>query len=229
MKAAILFPQFAPNLYDLSIMLKTDCVILQDVEPWSRKSRVHRAKIRTPAGTQWIHIPVQAETRKKPVNRLRIDHSREWISPLLRSLEYNYRNSIYYDFYEPDIRAAFQKVTDFSYLQPFILRLFHKFCQLVDASLNYTLASQLPGYRSDPSELAKRLNATELFHEQNSRRYQRQKGTVENTDFNHPVYYQHFEGFEPGCCILDLLFQLGPECFRVIDQLEIKTGTVTNT
>jgi hypothetical protein len=220
MKAAILFPQFAPNLYDLSIMLKADCVILQDVEPWSRKSRVHRAKIRTPEGTQWIHIPVQAETHKQPVNRLRIDHSRDWIYPLLRSLEYNYRNSIYYDFYEPDIRAAFQKAVDCNYLQPLILHLFHNFCQLIDVSLNYTLASELPRYRSDPVQLARETGASQLLHEQNSRRYQRQNGTVGNTDFNHPIYYQHFEGFEPDCCILDLLFQLGPECFRVTDCLK---------
>jgi hypothetical protein len=220
MKAAILFPQFAPNLYDLSIMLKADRIILQDVEHWSRKSRVHRAKIRTPAGIQWIHIPILVKTRKQPVHRLLIDHSRNWVSPLLRSLEYNYRNSIYYDFYEPDIRAAFQKAADFSYLQPFILHLFRTFCQLTGVTLNYTLASELSGYHSNPVELAKNIGASQLFHEQNSRRYQRQNGTEENAGFTHPVYYQHFEGFEPGCCILDLLFQLGPECFRVIDVLK---------
>jgi hypothetical protein len=220
MKAALLFPQFAPNLYDLSIMLKADRIILQDVEQWSRKSRVHRARIRTPQGTQWIRIPIRSEDRKRPVNKLRIDHSRNWISPLLRSLEYNYRNSIYYDFYEPDIRNLFQSAVDFTYLQPFILRLFEKLYQLINVYPDYSLASDLPCYTSDPQQLTRNLNASELYFEQNSRHYQRRDGMVSDPGFTHPVYYQHFEGFEPDCCILDMLFQLGPECFRVTDQLQ---------
>ncbi len=201
-------------------MLKADRIILQDVEQWSRKSRIHRAKIRTPQGTQWIHIPIRSEDRKRPVKKLRIDHSRNWISPLLRSLEYNYRNSIYYDFYEPDIQNIFQKATDFTYLQPFILHLFEKLCQLIDVSLDYSLASDLSGYTSDPQQLSRQLNASELYFEQNSRHYQRQAGIASDPKFKHPVYYQHFEGFEPNCCILDMLFQLGPECFRVTDRLK---------
>jgi len=59
MKLALILPQFAPNLYDIAVMLQADRIILQDVEEWSRKSRVHRARIRTPEGTQWINIPIK--------------------------------------------------------------------------------------------------------------------------------------------------------------------------
>lgn len=219
MKIALLYPQFAPDLYDLSIMLKADRIILQDVETWSRKSRVHRAKIRTPNGTQWIHLPVRTEDRKKPINELRIDHDADWLTPLLRSLAYNYRNSIYYDFYEPDIHSALQTSSEYTYLLPFVLHFWQTICELMDMPLTYTLASDLPGYHSNPVQLANQTNACKVFHEHNSRRYQRQMGTVENSDFAHPVYYQHFDGFEPGCCILDVLFQLGPENFRITDRL----------
>lgn len=220
MKAAVLYPQFAPDLYDLSIMLNADRIILQDVETWSRKSRVHRSKIRTPNGTQWINIPVKTEDRKKPINELRIDHSTDWLTPVLRSLAYNYRNSIYYDFYEPDIQKGFKKAKKYDYLLPFILSFWKKLCSLMDIELDYTLASELTGYSSDPVKLAKGIGASELFHEHDSRRYQRQKGMVANDCFTHPVYYQHFDGFEPNCCMLDALFQLGPECFRIVEQLK---------
>jgi len=216
---ALLLPQFAPNLYDLATMLQADQIILQDVERWSRKSRVHRAKIRTPEGTQWINIPIKTEDRKKPINKVRIDHERDWITPLLRSLEYNYRNSIYYDFYEPEIKADFKSAVDYTYLQPFILYILKRLLRFMDIRIEMKLASELECYTSDPNVLAKRMHADKLFQEFDSRHYQRQAEEKSNPQFSHPSYHQHFEGFEPNCCILDVLFQFGPESFRLTDKL----------
>lgn len=219
MKLSLLTPQFAPNLYDLAAMLQADRVILQDVERWSRKSRIHRAQIRTPEGTQWINIPVRTDDRKKAVKDVRIDHSQDWITPLLRTLEYNYRNSIYYDFYEPEINADFQSAADYTFLMDFVLYIQQRLFSFMDMNINYELASNLPDYTSDPDLLAKKLNADTLYQEYDSRHYRRQAAEKSELDFDHPEYHQHFEGFEPWCCILDVLFQFGPESFRITDQL----------
>ncbi|MDX1672599.1 MAG: WbqC family protein [Balneolaceae bacterium] len=222
MTLSLLFPQFSPNLYDLAVMLQADRVILQDSEPWSRKSRVHRARIRTPKGTQWINIAVRTEDRDKAIREVRIDHDRDWITPLLRSLKYNYRNSIYYDFYEPEIRADFMAAEEYTYLLPFILFLLNRQFQFMNLEVPYELASDLETYTSDPDRLAEQLGAERLFQEHDSRHYQRQAERRAEPDFEHPEYHQHFEGFEPGCCLLDLLFQKGPESFRIIDRLKVK-------
>lgn len=219
MKLALLTPQFAPNLYDLAVMLRADHIILQDVERWSRKSRVHRAQIRTPEGTQWINIPIRTDDRKKEIREVRIDHSEDWITPLLRSIEYNYRNSIYYDFYEPEITADFKSARDYEFLMPFVLYIQERLLNFMEISLEYTLASQVDGYTSDPDELAQKLAADTLYQEHDSRHYQRQGKTKTDPAFTHPTYHQHFESFEPGCCILDVLFQFGPESFRITDQI----------
>lgn len=220
MKLALLLPQFAPNLYDLAVMLQADTVVLQDVEQWSRKSRVHRAQIRTPEGTQWINIPIRTEDRKKAIREVRIDHSDDWITPLLRSLKYNYRNSVYYDFYEPEIIADFNSATDYEYLLPFILYIQKRLLQFMELPLTYDLASGYELYSSDPDEFARRLGADTLFQEHDSRHYQRQGEHKMEPDFEHPVYRQHFDGFEPWCCILDVLFQFGPESFKITDKLK---------
>ncbi|HEX6982911.1 MAG TPA: WbqC family protein [Balneolaceae bacterium] len=219
MKLGLLFPQFAPNLYDLAVMLQSDCIILQDVEQWSRKSRVHRANIRVPEGTQWINVPVRTEDRKKAIKDVRIDHSDDWITPLLRTLKYNYRNSIYFDFYEPEIKADFESAPDFTYLMEFVLFIQERLLSFMDLDIHYELASETPKYTSNPDLLADRLDADILFQEYDSRHYQRQAERRVEPNFDHPKYHQHFEGFEPNCSILDVLFQLGPESFRVIDQL----------
>ena len=225
MKLALILPQFAPNLYDLASMLQADRTILQDTEQWSRKSRVHRAQIRTPppGGTQWINIPINTEDRKKPINQIRIDRSEDWITPLLRSIEYNYRNSIYYDFYEPEIKADWESAADFEYMQPFVLFIQKRLLRFIDLGVDYTLASELNSYTSDPDQLAQNLGADILFQEHNSRHYQRQSKMKTHPDFTHPTYHQHFEGFEPWCCILDVLFQFGPESFRIIDKLKVES------
>lgn len=220
MVLALLLPQFAPNLYDLSVMLQSDRVILQDVERWSRKSRVHRAKIRVPEGTQWVNIPVLTEDRKKAIKDVRIDHSDNWATPLLRSLKYNYRNSIYFDFYEPEIKADFESAKDFTFLVEFVLFIQRRLFRFMDLHIEYELASEIPEYTSDPDLLAEHLKADRIFQEYDSRHYQRQAKQRAEPDFNHPKYHQHFEDFEPYCSILDVLFQFGPESFRIIDQLK---------
>lgn len=223
MKLALLTPQFAPNLYDLAAMLQADRIILQDVERWSRKSRIHRAQIRTPDGTQWINIPVRTGDRKKAVKDVRMDHSEDWVTPLLRTLEYNYRNSIYYDFYEPEIKADFESAYDYTFLMDFVLYIQQRLFRFMDIKIDYKLASQLPDYTSDPDLLAERLGADTLFQEHDSRHYQRQAERLQNEPtFTHPEYHQHFDGFEEGCSILDVLFQFGPESFRITDKLEVE-------
>jgi hypothetical protein len=220
MTLALLFPQFAPNLYDLAAMLQADRIILQDVEEWSRKSRMHRAQIRVPNGTQWINIPIRTQDRKKEVRNVRMDHSEDWTTPLLRTIEYNYRNSIYYDFYEPEIRADFESAYDYEYLMEFVLQIQQRLLGFMEINVDYELASKVPEYDSNPDVLMKQLGADKLIQEYDSRHYLRQAEDHPNElNINHPQYHQHFEGFEAGCSILDVLFQFGPESFRITDQL----------
>lgn len=219
MKLTLITPQFAPNLYDLASMLQADRVILQDVERWSRKSRIHRAQIRTPEGTQWINIPIRTEDRKKAIKDVRMDHSEDWVTPLLRTLEYNYRNSIYYDFYEPEIKADWESAYDYTYLMEFILYIQSRLVRFMDIKIDFELASKLEEYDSNPDVLMNNSGADTLFQEHDSRHYLRQAEHKCELDFKHPQYHQHFEGFEPWCSILDVLFQFGPESFRITDQL----------
>lgn len=224
---SILQPVFIPDLIDLATMLASDVVVLQDVEKWSRKGRVHRAKIRTPDGTQYLNIPVITEDRDKPINQVRIDHSANWIEQMLRSLEYNYRNSVYFDFYEPEITADLQSAENFEFLLPYNLflrkRLF-RFLE-IDIDAEILLASELPQYNPNPVLLAGQLNAGKYYQEHGARHYQRQGKNSSELSFVHPVYRQHFDGFEPECCLLDLLFQFGPESFRIIDEFTGKNST----
>jgi len=221
-RLALLQPVFIPDLHDVAMIAASDIVVLQDMEIWSRKGRVHRAKIRTPDGTQYINIPVVTEDRDKPIKQVRIDHSSNWIEQMLRSLEFNYRNSIYYDFYEPEITADFLSAKEYEYLMPFNLFLRKRLFRFLEfePSSQIVFSSSLKEYDAGPDQLAKNLQAARYIQEHDARHYQRQGKNKSEFDFTNPIYRQHFDGFEPDCCLLDLLFQYGPESFRVIDQIK---------
>ncbi|MFN1834737.1 WbqC family protein [Balneola sp. MJW-20] len=221
MKLALLFPQFAPNLYDLASMMKADRVVLQDTERWSRKSRTHRAQIRIVEGTQWVNLPVRTEDKKKSNAEVRIDHSEAWLEPFWNALEYNYRNSIYFDFYEAEIRNDLNMAFEFDTLLEFNLYFLSRMFRYLELGISCELSSQLDNYNEDPDKFAAAAGADILFQEYEARNYQRQaNGNILKTALDeHPVYKQHFEGFESECCVLDLIFQYGPESFRVLDQL----------
>jgi len=221
MKLAILQPVLIPDLHDLAIMFSVDQIVFQDSEQWSRKGRTHRAVIRSPEGTDYMSVPVMTADKKKQINQVRINHGREWITPLLRALKFNYSNSVYYDFYEPEIRADIETGHNFEYLLDFSLFLKKRLFQFLELEIPAEIhfSSGMGEYTSDPDKLADKLGADLYYQEHDARHYQRQGENRSKIDFTHPEYRQHFEGFEPYCCLYDLLFQYGPESFRIFDEL----------
>jgi hypothetical protein len=227
MKLAILQPVLIPDLHDLAMMLSADTIVYQDSEQWSRKGRTHRAMIRTPHGTDYLNIPVMTQDRKSPIRKVRIDHSEKWVETWLRSLEFNYRNSVYYDFYEPEIRADIETGHQFEFLLDFSMFLRRRVFQFLEMDIpaKTLFSGQMKNYSSDPDQLAANLDADSCYQEHDSRHYMRQGTKKGDLPFKHPEYRQHFEGFEPNCCLLDLLFQYGPESFRIISHLQAPEGT----
>ena len=219
---AILQPVLIPDLHDIAVMKAADTVVIQDSEIWSRKGRTHRAIIRTPEGTDYLNVPVKSEDKKKEIRYVRINQDENWVEPILRSLKFNYSNSVYYDFYEPEIDSLLQEGREFEYLINFSSYLKNKlfeFLELTDElKATFLLSSEIKGYDSDPDVLKEHFEAEKYYQEHDARHYQRQGKTRSELSFEHPVYRQHFDGFKPYCCVLDLLFQYGPESFRVIDE-----------
>ena len=115
MSIALLQPVLIPDLHDIALIKAADTVIIQDCEPWSRKGRTHRAVIRTPNGTDYLNVPVRSVDKKKEIRHVRINQEINWTDPILRALKFNYSNSVYYDFYEPEIESLFQDGRDFNY------------------------------------------------------------------------------------------------------------------
>lgn len=183
-------PSAFPDLPWLIRWLQSEAMILDDVSVFSRKLTVHRGKIRNRDGFQWIHMPVHPDDRKKPLHLCRTDPSGDWVTPLLRSLEYAYRNSIYFDMFEPEIREDMQHAARCE-----------RYLDAV-AYLNQRMWLYL--------ELEFLPPVMWLSERETSNENDRKPVT-------HPVYRQHFGGFIEGCCLYDVLFEVGPEFWKMAD------------
>lgn len=230
--AAILLPTLFPDLAWIRNVLNADLVILQDDQVFSRKSRVHRGKIRTPDSTHWIHIPILQADRSLPLNRCRLDHTTDWFTPLWRALEYNYRNSIYFDFYEPELKSDLLELKNIGSFLDASKFLFKKIFRYLDLVNDGTQSESIPDSFIYAGEIADETGGSlpdilrhyainQVLQEAESKHYQRRyPGSIEIKE-PLPEYRQHFGGFTPGCCLLDLLFETGPDSWRIFDQLKI--------
>ncbi len=232
---ALLLPGYSPDLEWLARALLAGHIILDDEHPFSRKSRVHRTKIRTPDGHQWLTIPVATEDRRKPVNQVRIDHGRPWLKHHWQALEFNYRNSLYFDYYEPEIRADLEAASECEMLLDAVRHMMERQFTYLECSISFDWMSELKSNcpesaeTDSPAETPGRMLSghTDLqdpvvWQEPRSRNYQKPHPDAAGTEFWIPEYRQHFPGFVPGCGLLDVLFEYGPDAWQVLDSISIK-------
>lgn len=209
MKLALLLPGIVPDLRWFLAAQDADMVVLNDLSPWSRKSRVHRYQIRTPQGTQWLNVPV-TRTDQQALKEAKVDISTNWQPDHLRTLQMNYRNSLFFDFLEAEVEAVLKQASMSQLLVEACettTRLWFRLLEM-DPILHY--ASGLGAWDHDPDQLALNLGATKLILEHESRHYQRQPVSTPTMVMPHPEYRQHFGGFYSGCGILDYIFSKGP-------------------
>ncbi|MCH8558614.1 MAG: WbqC family protein [Balneolia bacterium] len=221
MTRACLIPALVPDLWHLAAIIRADMACYMINEPFSRKSQAHRMKLRNAEGTQWFTMPIYQDDRKKPLNEVRIDNSVNWQSELMKVLRTNYGNSIFYDFYEPEIKADLEKAAESEWLLEIVSHLNKRVFRYLE--LDSQISDKLKFFKKeqfDPIDFGK---SDVIWIEPRGSYYRKLGDTgqaeIQSPEFTLPEYRQHFDGFEPGCCLLDLLFQKGPLSFEVTDQL----------
>ncbi len=216
----LLTPVLIPDLHDLTMMLRADQVVINDMNSFSRKSRGHRCKIRTPGGTHWLRVPVHPDDRRSPMHEVRLALNSRWVNDWMRILQLNYRNSMYFDFYEPEIHADLEHASQFPLLVDATNWLWKRLFTYLYLDITWERASKINEYDTNPDKFKQNMNTRVLWQEHDSKSYMRQSNNPDIMEFDYPAYHQHFEGFEPYCCLLDMLFQFGPTAWQLIDYLK---------
>lgn len=193
--------------------MKSDSVFIESDAIWSRKGKSHRFQIRTIEGLSWITIPILTEDKKRAIKDVRINHSDStWIKKVLKTLEYAYKNSIYYDHYDLEIAADFLEIS--------------KMDLLIDA-INY-MNKRLWIYLDWQPKASKFVDSVEeiferesgtFYLEENGKNFQYPYKSATSSLKKYPIYRQHFGNFLAPCCVLDLLFEVGNEAYKILDVL----------
>ncbi len=217
---ALITPQFAPNLYDLSAMLHADTVILMDLERWSRKGRTHRIMVCCENGEQWLNLPIKTGDKRKAIKEVRLDHQQHWQKVLFNTLEFCYTDATYYDYYLDELLNDIKMAYEFEKLIDFNLYFFERLLLYLEIDIEYKLASDLEEYDENPEVFLRNMNCDTLIMEHHSRNYLRQP----NNDYieinTHPTYKQVYNNFLPGCSMLDLMLNMGPESYKILNELK---------
>jgi hypothetical protein len=206
-KYCLLSPQFAPNVYDFISMLMADTVIWLDEVPWSRKGRSHRSLLISGDNSVWTRIPVMPKDRSKAMLELRIDQTKKWTGLMLKQVESTYSQLTYYDYLEPEFSALVQRGKEFEYLVEWNQFFLGRVLDLMEVSLSIQLQSDvgLPDRTS--------------FFEWDSKNYLPQPNKRLVHDFLP-------EGYRADESMLHLFFALGPEFFKLADQILKQHGRI---
>lgn len=222
-RLAVRPPEYFPRLAYLALMQAVDVFVVADTFQYSRQSFQNRTRVRTPQGWSWLSVPLKGRQHGLPIYKTIIDNQVAWESKHRRGLEFNYRQTPFYDFYERDVASFFENrwttlgdlATDSLIL---IREMYGLKCEMVRASA-------LPGAPGTLSSIIECFDFSELLVGADT--YEQDASVVSSAwrlEFDEPTYRQHFEGHVAQLSGLDLFFNYGPETSNML-RTGVQTGS----
>lgn len=207
--------------------LESDCLVLLDQVQFPRgASWVSRNRIKGPAGTLWLSVPVHRKGRGLQIIReVEIFTGTGWRRKHLRSIRQNYARAPYLEDYFPLLESIYRiEQVELASLNVDLIRLFWELLGL-PASLRLQSDLQVQGRGTDLIvALCRRLEATSYLNFPMAREYldanQFAQAGVDLVlkPFSPPIYPQLWGEFLPNLSVLDLLLNCGPKSLKILGQ-----------
>jgi hypothetical protein len=220
---ALLLPRAFPSLHWVHHALSATDVILHDTLRFSRKYHLHRGMIPTPDGPQFLYIPLLPTAEGARISEIKHEKPAAWIHPVHKMLIMNYRNSIYFDFYEEEILDDLKQGVHFEYFTDFASFLAARWLHYFDIKVPWSQLSKTNPELTHTDAIGTLKSAVTILTDPENRQAQPKTAHPAADSFEHPSYRHHF-GFLPGCTVLDLLFSCGPESWKILDAMNRKTS-----
>ena len=218
-----LFPSFylAPIGY-YKLLALASLVQIEQHEFFHKQTYRNRAVIYGANGLLPIIIPLKYKNHT-PIKDVLIAYDYDWQKLHWRTLESAYRNSAYFEFYEAELIPFYEK--KFTHLLEFNSGLEKKIIELIGLEINLNFTSS---YVAEPN---KSIDYREFFHPKKdftqSVKGISKKFSLNPSLFNFNPYPQVFGnkfGFLPNLSIIDLLFNLGPQCITYLKENNAAIG-----
>jgi len=197
----------------MALVQHVDHFILADTFPYRRQSFQNRSKLRSPQGWHWISIPITGCRDGAPIRDADLKTDHRWPEKHWRSFLYNYRTTMYFEFFKDTFEPFFNK--SWQRLGPCVCRSAEIVAELFGLGTSLTRASTLDGCPGDVQGILDATGAKRLavFGEDETEAV---SAEIEEFMYEHPTYRQNFDGFEPGLSAADLVFNYGREAQRLL-------------
>ena len=200
----LLSTAYFPNIQYFSKLANNTEIVVEANENYQKKSYRNRCEILAANGILTLSVPVEKTEDKNKITDVRIDYSENWQKNHLKALEAAYGLSPFYEFYIDDIKAIFET----------------KHEKLFD--LNKNILDTVIEIIGIETKIEYSKNFIEI--EENSKDFRfsihpKKKMQKEDNKFIANKYFQTFFDkfdFAPNLSILDLIFNLGPECLEYL-------------
>lgn len=213
---AVCPPEYFPRLEYTALLQHVDHFVLADTFPFRREAFHARSKLRNAQGWHWIEIPLFGRPEGAPIVDVDIETGGRWREKHWRSFMYDYRTTMYFEFFEDTFRPFFER--RWERLGPCVCRSVELQADLFGLETEIHRASALDGAPASISEIVDILGADTLVVREGSEGVDLEGTTVQTFSYEHPTYRQNFEGFEPGMTAADLVFNYGREGQRILAQ-----------
>ena len=216
---AIHQPNYLPWLGYFDKIKKSSIFIFMDNAQYTRGSWINRCKIKNSQGWQWLTVPIMTSGKfGQMIAKAKIDYTTDWPSTHLKTIEINYKKSLYFNKFFPLInRILRQKIDNLADLN---IELIKKISELLKFKTKFVRGKTLNISGQATNLLINMVKAVEgntYFYGGGATEYQEndkfKKNSLKlaNQNFKHPVYNQLWKNFIPGLSIIDVLMNCGLE------------------
>jgi hypothetical protein len=207
-------PLYFPPLAYTALLDHVDHFVLADTFRYRAQSFQNRSKLRNAQGAHWITIPLFGQPTGAPFRDVEIETGGRWREKHWRSFMYDYRTTMYFEFFEEQFRPFFEK--EWTNLAECTSRSVELQADLFGIDTPLTRASTLDGAPATLPDIVAAVGADALAMEASAELPSDLGVPVDVIRYDHPEYRQNFEGFEPGMTGMDLLFNYGREAPRIL-------------
>ncbi len=210
---AIYTPEYFPTAETMGALSLADVVVLADTFRYAKQTRQNRASIRNPNGWQWLSVPIARRPAGTSICDSKINASEPWMKKHWKAMQFNYRSSPYFEYYEDQLIDLYQSAPE--NLADLTCASVIRTSKLFGFEQTFVRASALGGMpKTEKDCLA-------LCPEHNQVAIQNDNGTVRCTV---KPFRQNFVGFVPGLSAIDLLFNMGPRSSTYLEFEEASIG-----
>jgi hypothetical protein len=208
-------PEYFPRLEYMALLQRVDHFILANTFPFRDQSFQKRIKLRSPQGWHWISVPVFGQRDGAPIHDVTVKTGGRWREKHWRSFLYNYRSTMYFEYFEASFRPFFEQ--QWERLSPCVCRSVELLADLLGLQTTVSRATAIAGQPAAVADIVRATGADEVaVPAGQSPSALPDAIDVRTVSYDHPTYRQNFEGFEAGMSAADLAFNYGPEARRIL-------------